>query len=219
MQDNQRWFGGVHRPATRPGLSGSQALGHPGTAGSLGRTNRVEACRLDLARGWGQKWKLQLVPQRESLAWWQQTWWRLWLGVQRGLCRRLHCGSIGKGLLHGGFRWKETVHGSKPCIAMMESRYPTSQVRPEIKYLLQEGMSVKGLLLAIPSRPYWRSLSWAYMTTGHFSFLLFWSEMLGMPQLHVEGLGALPLHGWWPQIYEGLRLVMGALVPGSRWSS
>lgn len=40
----------------RPGPSGSQALGHPGAAGSPGRAeNRVEACGLDLAWGKGEK--------------------------------------------------------------------------------------------------------------------------------------------------------------------
>ena len=31
-------------------------------------------------------------------------------------------------------------------------------------------------------------------------FLLTWSEMLGMPHLHVEGFGVLPLRDSWPQI-------------------
>lgn len=44
--------GGVPGPARRPELSGSQALGHLGTAGSYGRAeNGVGACGLDLARG------------------------------------------------------------------------------------------------------------------------------------------------------------------------
>ena len=43
---------------------------------------------------------------------------------------------------------------------------------PEIKYLLQGGMSEKGSLLAKHSGPLgtslvWRTLFWAYMTIGH----------------------------------------------------
>jgi hypothetical protein len=49
---------------------------------------------------------------------------------------------------------------------------PTSQGGLEIKYLLQGGMSEKGSLLAKPSGPLgtslaWRTLFWAYVTTGH----------------------------------------------------
>lgn len=37
-------------------LSGSQALGHPGTAECLGRAeNRIRACGLDLVQGQGRK--------------------------------------------------------------------------------------------------------------------------------------------------------------------
>ena len=60
-------------------------------------------------------------------------------------------------------------------IVMVESRYIklylSSQGGPEIKYLLQAGMSGKGSLLATPSRPLcssfaWRSLPCAYVTKG-----------------------------------------------------
>jgi hypothetical protein len=66
--------------------------------------------------------------------------------------------------------------------------YPTSQGRPEVKYLLQGGLSGEESLLAKPSRSLgtslkWRSLSRAYMTCDHISF----------PYLCVEELGALPL--------------------------
>jgi hypothetical protein len=45
-------LGGVPRPARRPRMPGSQALGHPGAAGSLRRAkNRVRACELNLAQG------------------------------------------------------------------------------------------------------------------------------------------------------------------------
>lgn len=45
----------------------------------------------------------------------------------------------------------------------------------EVKYLLQGGASGKENLLTTPSGPFgtslaWRSLSWAYVTTGHVSF-------------------------------------------------
>jgi hypothetical protein len=53
---------------------------------------------------------------------------------------------------------------TKPFIVMVESKcvkpYPTSQGRPEIKYLLQGGASGKGILLAMPSGPLGISLAW-----------------------------------------------------------
>jgi hypothetical protein len=77
--------------------------------------------------------------------------------------------------------------------------YPPSQGGPKIKYLLQGGMSGKGSLLTKPSRPLGTSLEGelcfrAYVTVIMSLFLLSWSEMLGMLHLHVEGIGALPLH-------------------------
>ena len=49
---------------------------------------------------------------------------------------------------------------------------PTSQGEPEIKCLLQGGVAGKGGLMAKPSGPLgtlsaWRTLFWAYVTTGH----------------------------------------------------
>ena len=45
------------------------------------------------------------------------------------------------------------IHGRKECIQL-------TQGGPEIKYLLQEGMSGKGSLLAKPSGPLGTSLAW-----------------------------------------------------------
>ena len=57
----------VPRHERRPGLSGFQALGHPGTVGSHRRAdNGVVACRMDL--GSGEEGELRLVPWGESLA-------------------------------------------------------------------------------------------------------------------------------------------------------
>ena len=75
---------------------------------------------------------------------------------------------------------KKTVHGSKlftDCSWWKMDAYltvPTSQSGPEIKYLLQGGMSGKGSLLTKPSGPLvtsivWRTLFWAYITTNHVS--------------------------------------------------
>jgi hypothetical protein len=57
---------------------------------------------------------------------------------------------------------------------MINGCIATSQGGPEIKYLLQGGMFGKGSLLAKPSGSLvtslaWRTLFWAYMTTGHVS--------------------------------------------------
>jgi len=65
---------------------------------------------------------------------------------------------------------KETVHGSKQFIVIVENRciklYPTSQGGPENTFLWQGGMSGKGSLLAKLSQPLgtsliWRTLFWA----------------------------------------------------------
>ena len=72
------WGGGaqseVPRPAMRPELSGSQALGHPGAAGSCGKDeNKVGARRLNLT--WeqgGKEGSCGWVPWGgESLVCWQ----------------------------------------------------------------------------------------------------------------------------------------------------
>ena len=57
--DYQSWFGGPG-PTWRPGLSGSQALGHPGSAGSHRRVeNGVGVWGLDLAKGQrGEEWRV-----------------------------------------------------------------------------------------------------------------------------------------------------------------
>jgi hypothetical protein len=52
--------------------------------------------------------------------------------------------------------------------------YPIFEGGPEIKYLLQGGVSEKGSLLTKPSRPLGTSLAWktlfgTYVTTGHIS--------------------------------------------------
>lgn len=53
--------------------------------------------------------------------------------------------------------WFQTVH----WLYIMENGcITTSQVGPEIKYLLQEGMSGKGSSLAKPLRPLGTSLAW-----------------------------------------------------------
>lgn len=68
---------------------------------------------------------------------------------------------------------------------------------PEVGYFLQGGVSGEGSLWAKPSWPLGTSLAcrtllWAYVTAITSLFLLSCSEMLGMPHLHVEGLGVLP---------------------------
>jgi hypothetical protein len=72
--------------------------------------------------------------------------------------------------------------------------YPTSQDRPDIKYLLQGGMSGKEDLLAKPSRPLGTSLKCISVLSLY--------DHRSRP-LHVEGLGALPLLDCRPQIYWG----------------
>jgi hypothetical protein len=90
---------------------------------------------------------------------------------------------------------------------MAESRwvkpYPISHSGPEVKYLLQGGPSGKESLLVKSSRPLATSLKWK-------SVLSLWSR-----PLQVEGLGALPLCDWWPQIYGELQLVTVAWCPGT----
>jgi hypothetical protein len=62
--------------------------------------------------------------------------------------------------------------------------YPTSQGGPEVKYLLQGGVSGQESLLAKPSRPLGTPLKWRFVLSlrDHRSY-----------PLYVEGLGALPL--------------------------
>jgi hypothetical protein len=57
---------------------------------------------------------------------------------------------------------KETVLGSEPFIGFIVKNgcVPTSQGGPEIKYLLQGGMSRKWSLLAKPSGLLGTSLAW-----------------------------------------------------------
>lgn len=103
---SQSWFWGVSGLARRPGLSGSQAVGYPGAAGSHRRAgNRVGAHRLDLAwRGGFSGWF-----RRKSL-------WLNCLRLEFGLVvapagnaeafyGRLDGSSVGKGLLHGSPWW------------------------------------------------------------------------------------------------------------------
>ena len=95
-------------------LSGSQTLGHPGSARSEGRAeNGVQAHRLDLSQGHGK---------RESSGWsHEESPWLVWW---EAFYRRLDSGSIDKGLLHGSpwqIPMKETVHGFKAFIVMVES--------------------------------------------------------------------------------------------------
>lgn len=75
---------------------------------------------------------------------------------------------------------RQMVCGSKPFIVIVESGcvkpYPLSQDEPAIKYLCRKGiLSEKGILLAMLSGALstslaLRSLSWAYVTIGYFSF-------------------------------------------------
>jgi hypothetical protein len=67
-----------------------------------------------------------------------------------------------------------TVHHEKWMHTVPYHTLPTSHDGPEIKYLLQGGMSGKGNSLDNPSRPLgtslaWRTLIWAYMSTGHIT--------------------------------------------------
>jgi len=105
------------------------------------------------------------------------------LSTEKPSMGALSGGSVIECLLHGSPRWilmKGTVHGSKQfigCSWWKMDEYctkPTSQGKPQIKYLLQGGMSGKGSLLANPSRPLGTSLAqrtlfWAYVTIGHVS--------------------------------------------------
>ena len=58
--------------------------------------------------------------------------------------------------------------------------YPTSQGGPEVKYLLQGGMSGKGSLLAKPSRPLGTSLKWRSVLSLHDHRSHFLCEKCGM---------------------------------------
>ena len=63
--------------------------------------------------------------------------------------------------------------------------YPTSQARPEVKYILQGGVSGKESLLAKSCLPLGTSLKWRSVLSLHDY----------RPHLlPVEGFGALPLH-------------------------
>ena len=93
---------------------------------------------------------------------------------------RFSCGSVSKVLFHASQVrpwWKResmalnsllTVHHGKWMHTVPYHTLPTSHDGPEIKYLLQGGMSGKGNSLDNPSRPLgtslaWRTLIWAYM--------------------------------------------------------
>lgn len=107
-----------------------------------------------------------------------------------------------------GFPWwiplkrKETVYDSKSFISMMKSGcvkpYPSFQGGSKIKYLLQGEMSGKESLLAMPSRSLCTSLAWRSVLSLHDH------RSLPFPHLHVQVLGELPLHDWWPQIFGRL---------------
>jgi hypothetical protein len=87
------------------------------------------------------------------------------------------------------------VCGPKQFIVTVESGcvklYPTSQGGPEVTYLLQGGMSGKESFFgnSLQTSRYLISIENCFEPTS--LFLLSWSEMLGVPHLHVEKLGAL----------------------------
>lgn len=66
-------------------------------------------------------------------------------------------------------------------------------------------MSIKENLLVKPSNPLGTSLKW--------SSLLSLCEHRSCPP-HVDRIGLLPLHDWWPQISGALKLMTGAWCPG-----
>ena len=81
--------------------------------------------------------------------------------AERSSTGELSCGSVVKRLLHGSPKqilMKETVHSSKQFVGCswwtMDAKctIPNSQGGPEMKYLLQGGMTGKGSLLAKSSR-------------------------------------------------------------------
>ena len=67
----------------------------------------------------------------------------------------------------------------------MHKAMPTSQSRPEIKFLSQGGMSGKGCLLTKPSRPFGTSLAkgsllWVYVThKAHFFYVRSMARVAG----------------------------------------
>jgi hypothetical protein len=79
-------------------------------------------------------------------------------------------------------------------------------------------MSGKEILLAVLAGPLGTSLAWrtlfcTYLTLVMSLFLLSWSEMLGMPHLHMEGIGALSLWRLMATNLWGLQLRDRGLVP------
>ena len=103
--------------ARKPRLSGSQALGHPGTAGNGGRAeNRVGPPQAGSSLGSGKKGELWLVQRVESLTSWLAAGFSLGLvaamvGSREGPSTG-DSGSIGKGLLHGSPRQVLMKRGS-----------------------------------------------------------------------------------------------------------
>jgi hypothetical protein len=79
------------------GPRSSQALGHPGAAGSPGRAeNGIWTLGVGVGGGGGKgssSWSFVA-----GLTW---AWWRSWLRIQRGLLQRLDSSSVGKGHLCG----------------------------------------------------------------------------------------------------------------------
>ena len=77
----------------------------------------------------------------------------------------LGCGSVGEGFLHAPMAvlderdspWFQTIYW---LFIVENGCIPPSQGGPEIKYLLQEGMSGKGSLLTKPSGPLDIALTW-----------------------------------------------------------
>jgi hypothetical protein len=115
--------------------------------------------------------------------------------------------------------WQFSNERDSPCfqtvywLFIMENGcMPTSQLGPEIKYLLQERMSGKGSLLAKPSGPLgtslaWRILFWVYRThLSHRSHFLIWEVWHVLQATNLAG-------SRYPPSFWGLRSTLPTKVP------
>lgn len=93
--DSQSWIVGPRVFEEARGGSGSQAPGHPGTAGCCGRAeNRVGCLRAGSSQGlgirWGERGEAPAASMGRVLGLMAEmglslVWWWPWLGAQRGL--------------------------------------------------------------------------------------------------------------------------------------
>ena len=172
-------LGWVHGPVMRPGLGAPKLLDIRVLLSHKELRAESGACVLRTVSSLGQVvWELRLSLAYLSLAWlgcgygWEGReafYWRF----RQWLCRQ--------SLLHaplGDSQWKRQSLVPNCLLVLHCGKWmhttPTSQGRLEFKYPLQGEMSWKESLLAKPSGPLgtslaWRTLFWAYVTTGHIS--------------------------------------------------